>query len=816
MTNLQALVQSYLTSAGFNLPDVRTGFLVADRLGVGGERDTRLFWVAPPPVEVRDFRQLEARLLDEFGILIPQYAAARPFLLVETPEGLSREFLADARRLGVTIRVPAHFFDTPFKHEEAPDATTTVKKLGSEALPKRVPQPFMTVQDGHESGPGEDLFTELLGQYRQPRRGVAGTAALTVVVGAAGAGKTVLFRALFSRLYQHFQQEKKAQRVFPRPIPLVPEFLRPAANLRTQALIENLMRTEIAAQVPRETFEWMLVNGFSMWLFDGVDELYSGDPDFFDGTLDLLTRSGSQAQILICARSSLLTGSEGFRQLLEDFPPSTDGPIRVYKLKEWEHASKRSFAWLRLEGRLPAPVEQDDPPRVAQVLSAISQSPSLKRLSSLPYYCQVLVDEFGEGTLQDHPDDATLIAKVIARMIERERAKGYLPEHHFDVGGLDDWLETVAADAYSNGFNAVAVADLEEYANYVLRAELSDEERRATVTALLLFPLLAPGLRAGTVNFTHELLGEYLAGRHLLKLLPRNPGMVARGLGERIDLGESLIMRLMASKLLSTPGGWDVLYAALQREPLPGRMYGNLLQLAVMGSPSPGFLKKSGLQLEGRDLSFVHFVNLDLEGVSFRNCDLSNSLFRGCNLKRTMFEGAILAGTRFEGILEGLLERAQFGGLERADYIYAGRQRLDERRAIREWVTKATGLTKEVEEPCPAALQARALLLKFVYPDGTGRRDELHLDALSRGKRYPGAPDPQDCVTACQRFGYLERPDWRGRVHRVPGEKYNDLVYFVRDWTLSTEFRQLLNSLCRSTGCTHVPAGFGTSPLGRA
>jgi hypothetical protein len=41
----QQHVEGYLRSAGFNLLNTDQGFLVADKPGVGGDRDTLLVWL---------------------------------------------------------------------------------------------------------------------------------------------------------------------------------------------------------------------------------------------------------------------------------------------------------------------------------------------------------------------------------------------------------------------------------------------------------------------------------------------------------------------------------------------------------------------------------------------------------------------------------------------------------------------------------------------------------------------------------------------------------------------------------------------------
>jgi hypothetical protein len=124
------------------------------------------------------------------------------------------------------------------------------------------------------------------------------------IVGNAGAGKSVLFQGLFAILYRHFIDLKIKLTLSPRPIPFIPQHLRSTYTIRTLALVDSFLRSDVAAPVSRETLEWMLTNGHCIWMFDGLDELYSGDPEFFDYLLDLLTRPDSHAQILVCARDS--------------------------------------------------------------------------------------------------------------------------------------------------------------------------------------------------------------------------------------------------------------------------------------------------------------------------------------------------------------------------------------------------------------------------------------------------------------------------------------------------------------------------------
>lgn len=786
MESLKKQVVDYVETLGYHFPEIKEDFLVADVNPFGGTRDTWLIWVPQVPEDERDIPDLERRLIREFQDRTSQYANARPWVLAHTFGGFTQRFRAQARRFGVRLRVPIQFFDTPFKHEETGERVrSAIEGLRRAPIP-RVPQPYSTLVDGEPREKGEDLLEHLWEELR-----FSEGPSLQIVVGPAGIGKTWLFGALFSRLYEHFIDRKVRLETFPRPIPLIPEYLRRAGIVRTPELVSSFIETEVASPVRRSTFEWMVTRGYAAWLFDGLDELYAEDQDFFHYLADLLTRPDSQARILICARESLLASCETFAEFCEDF--LMDPAVRLYRLDRWESRSKRAFAGFHF-----------DPPKDARFLTYISRTDSLKSLSSLPYYCDLLRQAFEEGGPEEFADDFALVAYAVSEIIEREQGKGLLKPEDFLPDGLDEWLEEVASEFYSRSIRGVNTADMETYAMLVLRPELSEEERQNAITTLIQFPLFAPGIEPGVLAFEHELIAEYLAGRYWLGKLVNDPGRVARELSARADFADSLIGRYMASHVGRQPGGLRTLVEALAREGLPGRAFTTLLQLVLLTSPATDVLKSNRIAVESRDLSQVRFIGRDLEGYSFRTCDLSNTLFRDCNLQNAQFEGARLAGTRFEKLPEGALRGARFGNLERFEFAYVDKRRIEDPSSFADWAQKVTGHIEPILEPCPSTLQLRTLFLKFVRPDGTGRRSELSEIALTRGRRHSEAPTPGACVEACLSFGYLQRTRWH-RLRRVPGDRYNDMVYLVTDWKLSDSLRDMLDSLCPTSGCEHMP-----------
>jgi len=799
MNALRNEVLGYLEVLGYNFLEKAEDFLIADKVGFGGTHDTQQVWVPLRPEDDEDIPRLERRLLREFEEQANRYPKASRWIVADTFGGFSQRFRGEADSFGVQRRVPIQFFDTPFKSEGLTPATSlTLSELRKPIA--RIPQPFSVLTNGEPQKKGEDLLEHLRREFR-----FAEGASLRIIVGPAGVGKTWFFRSLFSGLYDYFLEQKRKLEAFPRPVPLVSDYFhRRGVALRTQDLVREFIDQELETYVSQATFEWMLEHGYALWLFDGLDELYAGDRRFFELLADLLTRPPeSKAQILICARESLLASCPAFTDFIKDFPPgqSQEPAIELYRLERWEHPSKRAFAGLHLS----------DPPKESEFLTYISRSDSLRSLSSLPYYCNLLIDEFKQGNTAEFSDDFALIAHTVSAIIEREKGKtgiGVLLQSNLQSNGLDEWLETVASEYYATNSRGVNKTDAETYAMLVLNPELSEVERQSTITTLIQFPLLARGTEAGVLRFEHELIAEYLVGHHWLHRLINDPGRVAHELSTRVDFADSLIGRYMANQLPKQPGGIEALTQVLKNEALPGRDFTVLLQLLLMAMPARDLLGRYGINVEGRDLSQVRFIERDLTGYSFRNCDLSGTVFQSCNLQKALFEGACLIGTRFAQLSEESLEEAEFGNLERFEFVYVGQRRIDDRSKLAEWLQKVTGRAEPIQEPCPSALQLRALFLKFVYPDGSGRRNEMSVNVVTRGKRYPEAPDPEEFYQACLRVGYLQYIDWHARVKRVPGDRYDDMVDFVRDWKISERMREMLDSVCSINNCVHVPSSF--------
>ncbi len=103
----------------------------------------------------------------------------------------------------------------------------------------------------------------------QPRS--AGTR-IHLVVGPAGIGKTVLFEAVFARLYDWFlRKERHTVRVY-RPLPLTVDYLEVAASHTLRSLLQKCLNTEFVRLLGTSVLEWMVLHGGAMLLLDGLEE----------------------------------------------------------------------------------------------------------------------------------------------------------------------------------------------------------------------------------------------------------------------------------------------------------------------------------------------------------------------------------------------------------------------------------------------------------------------------------------------------------------------------------------------------------------
>ena len=740
----------------------------------------------------QEIARYESLLRASVSRLRSKYPDAKATVLSSSRSGFSRLLQQELKDQRIRILVPIQFFDTEFKFEHAPKAASAIADIRSPSiLSQRVRQPYIVEGVPADTSPERDLLdtlTEELSNSDSP--------SVHLVLGRAGMGKTFLSRAVFAQLYSRFMKAKAQQGSAARPIPLLPDHMKDLYALRTELLIENFLRTDVASPVSRPTFEWLLVNGFTVWLLDGLDELFTGDRGFFDYILELITRPNSQAKIVIWSRDSLLTTSDAFIEFQEMCAGSD--LTRVYRLSSWERASKRHFAWLQLKKRSPSNGESDTP-EIRRFLEEIERSSSLRELSGVPFYCEVLLLQSRDSSIQEFSDEVVMLDHLIEEMVQREIDKGLLDRQAFQPDGLRDWLEQLAVNYVEDrSYADIDRTEALEYGRLVLLDHVTEEVEQHILLSLLQFPLFSAGMESGKVGFAHDLIAEALAARYYARKLPSEPMNIGRRVSS-VDLDDPIRLRFIAQNL--EPQNESAIVTAMRTANRQENTYKALLSLLMMLRPDRDQLKRLRVNLDGAALSSVAFVNRDLSGVSFRQTDLSNTRFKNCDLRGAKFEGAFINRTQFLGRTD--LEGADFGDLMRVQSLYIEKHFHDNDAEIRDWVEKSTGRRRPINQPCPTALQITHLFRKFVTPMGYPRRDDLKRNGLLAGRRVPGAPNPEECLDAAVRHGFLVGPDHRDKYKRVAGDKYGDIVRLVRDLSISQAFGVLFSELCRRRSCTH-------------
>jgi hypothetical protein len=793
-------VAGYLTTHGYQIGNLKKDFLVAIRPSpIGGRAETVLVWIPAIPTNSFEVEQLEAHLLREFEDWSNKHRWAELWVIHDFGYGFSNRFSTAVKKYNITFRVPSYFFDTSYKYERASrQVLSAMTEIKAPAF--RIAQPFTVTKDGNTVRSGEDLFAHLWDEYRFNR-----APAIRFVIGPAGIGKTWLFRALFSRLYGHFIDEKKRQENFPRPIPIIPLHLRQAGLLRTRQVLNSFIELEVASPVPLATFEWMVARGYSTWLFDGLDELYAEDEDFFYYLAEIFEAENATPQILVCARESLLTSSENFADFLNIYDPMI--PIEVYRLESWEQSSKSKFSSLYFS----------DPEKSNAFLGYISSSVLLRQLSGLPFYCNWLAKSFEKDQHKQFVNDYALIDFAVEAMLAREmdggdqdnkeEGKALIREEDFIPGGLNVWLQEVADAFCASNYAGVPTSQVEEFAHFVLRDELSTEERQNAITSLTRFPLFASGkseTASSVVAFKHELIAEYLTGQYWYPRLLKDAIASAYELGMRTAFITSLTARYLAERL-SDSSGLEVLAQALKARNTRGTAFTTLLRLMLMASPRKDIITEFQIKLEGHDLSHIIFVERDLENVSFNGCGLSNTVFEKCNLVRADFQNAHFEGTQFIHVKKGSLFGSTFGNLDHFDSVIIDKRRITERLAFAKWIEDITGTRTPISEPCPTSLQLRQVFLRYIDSRGKQKRDNIPMSALSQGgfKRRDAA-SIDECIRASIRYKYLQK-EARNRIRRVPGDAYTEMRQFITDWKLSIELKKMLDQLCPIKDCMHLP-----------
>ena len=782
--DLLELTNGFLRAEGYDVVARGRDLLVGNKRSIGEDVQFVYVWV-PRVVPGSSFRSQEPPYLGKFKDASDRHPFAQKFMLVPSFEGLSSEFRKEALQWhNVKIRVPVQFFDTAFRWETTPEASSAAKDLrvrGELLEVTRIRQPFVQ-EGGRESGP--DLLDHLVSRLSSP----TSAGRVNIVVGPAGIGKSHLFETLFARLHALFLESKRKQVLAARPLPLLPQFMPLADAPSVRALLRAYLQTDFVRPLDAATFQWMLSHDLAVWLLDGLDELINQDPDFFDYLLDLLTQPGTATppRIVICVRDALLSTNG----LLQDFCEDYSEFVSIYRLQPWSPSAVRMYARRALG-------EDGAADFVARLLAR----PAIAKLAANPYYCGLLLDVYRSGELSGDVSEVVLLQQALANVLAREYDKQLIDPAYIRKADLIELIEAIAAEDYVRGFQGVPVDEAVQLAEVILPGQdLTEAQVKALASQLTQLALFSDG-GFGRIRFAEEILEHYLIGQWLWRLYRQGAAALLRGLAAKPIPPDWIVLNVLAYFIRTGDAPHDRVATAIQSS-LNDVAFRNVLNLATLAMDNP--TSWASVSLERRDLTGVTFRGFDLTGRSFRGADLTEATFDGCNLKACSFEESVLRSTHFRNLHRDALRGAEFGNLSRFYSITVDDSRaIGEHSEMRKWLGMRTGKVISSQEPCQVALQVRHLFGKFVEPDGRHRRFRLDRKGALAGRRYS---DPEAVLDACLQYGLLVFEEFRGRIQRPDGPAYGDMVTFITDQKMSPAVRSMIGELCRRPGCGHALA----------
>ncbi len=784
MTDLIEPVKGYLEAEGFTVSRRGRDLLVGTRRTISEDNEYVYIWV-PTIGEPTTFHSREGNYLARFKEVADIDPSAPKYLVLPSLEGLSNEFRTGSSRwYKVKVRTPVQLFDTDLKWElsrQAPSAAKELKDRGKERLQTRVPQPYV-LPDMTESG--DDLLDTLSSILRHPTKQQK---TIHMVIGPAGIGKSFLFESLFADLHEAFMGHKlRHDPPSPRPFPLLPDYLPLADSSTVRSLLTAYLQTDFARPLRREVFEWMLGNGFAIWMLDGLDEVISQDPSFFDYLLDLMTLPNAQVPptVLICVRDSLLVTNEPLREFCEAYHDQ----ITVYQIEKWGASSKRHFAKISLAG------EAD------KFISMLRQRPPLDELACTPYYCWLLGEEFKASQLHEEDSEASLLEHALSVLIDRDYEKGFVNRALIPMKDVIAFLEEIAVEDFRGGYQGVPVQVVREWAELVLPSDLPIEEQKCSSDQMTYLGTFSHG-SPGHIRFAQEILEHYLVGRRLVWLFENQPETFVRELAARELPKDWVTMRLVV-EYVKSEGQFHKLKSMIYSAMAHPIAFRNIFQLAAMSAEQPDTLVD--IPLERLDLSGLVFRGLDFHDVTFTGCNLTDVEFERCNLKNANMTSSIMNNTGFLSLEADALQGVKIGDLSQFYSIRVDRGRvISDHSEARVWFEQRTGRRPPMIEPCAAALQLRYFFNKLVYPNGTAKRSWLSKRAMLAGKSFHDSPE--EMLDAAIRHGYLIEEKFRDRIQRPGGDLYSEVVGYATSLKLTSRLRAVLDDVCEGESCSHIP-----------
>ncbi|MBU1004507.1 MAG: pentapeptide repeat-containing protein [Nanoarchaeota archaeon] len=719
---------------------------------------------------------LDTRLkqLNEKYTRIAGGEVGRRFFLSSSPLGRVPEAVKEN---SFTYQVPVWFFDREFSRERKSTPLMLLEEAAKKHEKERIRQPYSIGKEMHE----EDLLEHLLEKFVNPEH-----ACLRLIIAPAGYGKSVLTEALYTRLNDKFTKDKQTQKNSARPMLMLPGHVKQSKDL--DSLISNFIGTEYDYGVyNKETFKFLVKNNLAIWLLDGLEELILKIPEeFIYSFLEeyIIAGDAASSQIVITIREPVLATLPELKEYIEDY----EDWIKVYRLCSWGKDQKQAYFTKNLT------IDRD---KTQDFIKDLNANPSLKKLSSVPYYCKLITDLKNSNQMEFFNDDCELVTHAFNKLCEREFTKGLDGE----LLSVDTQRELFSDKEFIESIlsgGKISKETLLELGDLYLNSASNKEDQLACLErhALLIKD-------DEDYDFIHEILKQYLTGECLSKILQsENPDLK---LFDYIEMEEdSLLMRFIAKSCSSLNWESKVKNKILELRYTPNeksKAFCNIIQIVLYSDAEKKdfFIKDI---LNNRNLAGLVFKDLNMSGFQFQNSKLDCVRFENCNLKEANLNGCYFKNTLFDNecdLINVTTKGAIYESISDSSKIYYNQK------DISEFFYKRTDLPIQIHEPCQAIVNIRKITNKIARK---GKRHKMPKKFLTNTKCGGGVPAVKYVEALIKEGLFSEEGDYV----RVKTNLFDNLKAFAINPAANTTFaalQKVLDNLCtdKKTGCKHIYNG---------
>jgi hypothetical protein len=457
-------------------------------------------------------------------------------------------------------------------------------------------------------------------------------ARLMLVMGDAGAGKSVFALMLVQELNKHFSTNPNVY-----PVPFLIRYSRERPSRISDLITLTLRDLHLEQLVTVDAIRFLLEEGRILYVLDGFDEISRAAAQNAEENLEELganvnRRRGTRGKLILTSRASFIAQEDTFAGLksacgLEEheeyiLAPYTDGQMQEWVLNNPPPESPREFT----------PAQHWE-----RIRTAFRQHPGLKELCRTPVYLRMLSDVLAQQRSVSSLHE--LLEAFAKTMWERERPKRTLEltdDQYFYA--YEAIARAVAEEKRLSPKDVRAALSLylEEYAPELVGSLPADAEK--VVADLAIGPLT---YRNGIFTFVHEVLYGYFFAKLLARSLARRK-RISELWNRRF---EDVVWRFLGSAveaMLPDANSRNAILDGIVRRSRYALESWNIVRaLRIPVNKLPRDL------LRGKEIANVVLEQVDLGKMSFQDCQIHDLTLDRCHLDGTDFRGSQITKLKF-------------------------------------------------------------------------------------------------------------------------------------------------------------------------